>query len=314
MIVAPIFAERDETYPLRWGTKSRKWWWPMNNFSMMSVSLGTDGEARLLGPSSLYAFRIPSPLTPAASPADKAFVQHLYWGPIDASFKQQQQQLPNEDGEDGEVDSLVPLLSKETVAATFDPYIALPSGEHLYESRNTLMLEMAPYGSGDFRSASLELEVQGGGRVTQLEFLSAEVVKGKPASIAAAPADQPAVYVESEAEATSLCVTLVDPLVPGLSVQLWYTVMAEYDVVVRRMVVVNKGAAPVVIKRINAATVDFPVAQSEKGYGFTSLSGSWARERQVSSSQLGVMGTRSISSRRGASSHQHSPFAVISDG
>jgi len=121
---------------------------------------------------------------------------------------------------------------------------------------------------------------------------------------------QPAYYVETSDEASTLRVDLWDPLT-DMRMELWYTVYHEYDIITRRAVVVNSSPGAVTLRSIMSATVDLPTAKHH--YTMSHLSGSWARERLLTSDRLHV-GTKSIHSRRGASSHQHNPFFIISDG
>ena len=103
---------------------------------------------------------------------------------------------------------------------------------------------------------------------------------------------------------------VIDPLT-DLRMELWYTVYKEYDVITRRVVVVNSSPGAVQLRSIMSATVDF--ATPKLRYTMSHLAGAWARERLLVTDRLRV-GTKSVQSRRGASSHQHNPFVIISDG
>ena len=103
---------------------------------------------------------------------------------------------------------------------------------------------------------------------------------------------------------------LIDPLT-DLRMELWYTVYKDFDVITRRAVVINSSPGPVQLRSIMSATVDFGTPKYR--YTMSHLAGAWSRERLLVSDRLRI-GTKSIQSRRGASSHQHNPFVVISDG
>jgi alpha-galactosidase len=163
------------------------------------------------------------------------------------------------------------------------------------------------FGTGDFRFPSFDLRYEtDGSRIAPLEYVGHQLYAGKPVVDAA----QPAYYVEAAEEATSLVVSVADPLT-GLRMDLWYTIFHAYDVLTRRAVVVNSSPGPVQLRSMMAATVDFPTPKYR--YTLSHLAGAWARERLLVSDRLRV-GTKSVQSRRGASSHQHNPFIIVSDG
>lgn len=110
----------------------------------------------------------------------------------------------------------------------------------------------------------------------------------------------------------ALIITLRD-ILKDVYIDLQYSVFCEADSIVRSAKFRNSGSVSVRIDEINSALIDFPVAAHDKPYHLTHLSGSWARERQLVSSEL-RMGLAGIDSRRGASSHQQNPFVVISEG
>eukprot|EP00168_Porphyra_purpurea_P001294 TRINITY_DN1161_c0_g1_i7.p1 TRINITY_DN1161_c0_g1~~TRINITY_DN1161_c0_g1_i7.p1 ORF type:complete len:495 (-),score=166.71 TRINITY_DN1161_c0_g1_i7:642-2126(-) len=170
--------------------------------------------------------------------------------------------------------------------------------------KNTKLLEFADHGTGDYREPSLKVRYKDGSTVSPLEYKSHRIVRGKP------KLDQytPGVYAESPTEATTLIVEMVDP-VTGLVVLVHYTVMHEYDAIIRRNVVVNSSADMVTLLHVASVTLDYDADQ----YYMTQLSGGWARERQVVVRELDD-GLTVVKSSRGASSHQFNPFIVISPG
>ncbi len=92
-----------------------------------------------------------------------------------------------------------------------------------------------------------------------------------------------------------------------------YTLFPDYDILTRSVDFENLGSGPVVLDEVNSVTVDFPPAMHSQPYHLTQLSGSWARERHQVTRLLN-MGVTAIESRRGASSHQHNPFILLSEG
>ena len=162
------------------------------------------------------------------------------------------------------------------------------------------------FGSGDYRIPAINVRYEDGTTVSPFVYRSHEITSGKPSLDDA----QPAFYVESSSEATTLRVELSDPLT-GLLVDLYYTIYEGTDVIIRRSVVRNTTPSVVHLLGLASASIDF--AASSLGYQLHSLSGSWARERHLTSRPLSL-GTTSVESRRGASSHQHNPFVIVSDG
>lgn len=170
--------------------------------------------------------------------------------------------------------------------------------------KNTKLLEFADHGTGDYREPSLKVRYKDGSTVSPLEYKSHRIVRGKPTL----DEFSPGVYVEFPNEATTLIVEMVDPVM-NLVVLVHYTVMHEYDAIIRRNVVVNSSSDLVTLLHVASVTLDYDADQ----YYMTQLSGGWARERQVVVRKLDD-GLTVVKSSRGASSHQFNPFIVISPG
>ena len=174
--------------------------------------------------------------------------------------------------------------------------------------------DIAPFecptnGTGDCRPAALTLKMMGadnafsGTTATEMRYVSHEIVKGKPKLDM-----QPAVYANDD-EAETLIVTCMDPATK-VKTKLYYTVMNDYPVICRRMVIENtsKTSQPLDVIRAYSATLDF--ANIEPQAELLHLWGTWGRERYIERTPL-MHGSMSLSSTRGASSHHHNPFAAI---
>ncbi|GJD11450.1 Alpha-galactosidase 1 [Galdieria sulphuraria] len=122
------------------------------------------------------------------------------------------------------------------------------------------------------------------------------------------PYPLPGLYVNVDSDATTLELTMIDPLTK-VAVILYYTVFHEYDAIVRRTVFRNHLDESLIIRRCFSCTQDFDTDD----FYLTQLSGSWARERQLVTKKL-YQGMSLVESTRGASSHQHNPFGVITLG
>eukprot|EP00871_Galdieria_phlegrea_P003330 jgi/Galph1/3999/GphlegSOOS_G2659.1 len=170
--------------------------------------------------------------------------------------------------------------------------------------KNTQLLEFADQGTGDYRSPSFQVKYEDGSTLSPVYYFRHAIIKGKSEM----PNYFPNVYLNDSKEATTLVVELHD-FVTGLIVEIHYTVMHKYSAVCRHVVIKNNGDFSVSIQRVMSCTVDFDTDD----YYLTHLSGSWARERQVIQSHL-QDGIALFHSGRGASSHQHNPFAIISRG
>ncbi len=165
--------------------------------------------------------------------------------------------------------------------------------------------ECPVWGTGDYRPSALKLRYEGGvtpgSSATALRYVSHEIVKGKPVIDR-----QPAVYA-GEDEADTLIVTGEDPST-GVTVRLYYTAMRALPAVIRRTAVENPSSHPLTVERIYSASLDF-TGLSEPSE-LLHLWGTWGRERHAERTPL-CRGTVSVSSRRGASSHHHNPFAAL---
>ncbi|MGU9099131.1 alpha-galactosidase [Clostridium perfringens] len=160
--------------------------------------------------------------------------------------------------------------------------------------------ECPTFGATDLRSPSLEFQYEDGTSATDLRYKSHRIYEGKQRL-----SSLPAVYVESEEEATSLEITLVDSL-KNLEVVLTYNVFEDFDAITRSLKIVNNSDEKINIERVLSANVDFTTDE----FDFIQLSGSWGRERHILRNPL-RSGSQAIESRRGASSHAQNPFMAL---
>ena len=92
----------------------------------------------------------------------------------------------------------------------------------------------------------------------------------------------------------------------GLEVYLDYAIYDDCPAVTRSARLVNGGDAPLTVTRALSLCLDLPDAD----WDLITLSGSWARERSVCRRPL-VQGFQGVSTQRGASSLQVSPFMAL---
>ncbi len=201
---------------------------------------------------------------------------------------------------DGEQELLMPYLGRPLDDPTACLYLCLPRGGASFDSpRQTLPYACPTDGRGDYRPALVCALDGQGQRCTELFYTGYRVEKGKPVL-----SGLPAAYVEDPSEADTLYITLRDPLT-GLEAELCYTLFADRPILTESIRYKNTGAEPLTLQNAGSACVTLPGR-----YDFIHLHGAWAKERsieRVSPARL----TREISSCRGASGHEHNPFAVL---
>ncbi|MCJ1979938.1 alpha-galactosidase [Lactococcus carnosus] len=167
-------------------------------------------------------------------------------------------------------------------------------------SLDVIPQEMPSHGHGDFRNPAVQIKQVNGSSITDFVYDSYEIIAGKPAL-----KGLPATYVESDSEAETLVITLVDHLL-DLTLKLSYTIFADRQVIVRNSFLENKGQESVIIEKIASASLDLVSQDLE----LISLAGRHNKEREIER-QTVQRGTRIIDSKRGSSSHQANPFIAL---
>lgn len=166
-------------------------------------------------------------------------------------------------------------------------------------SLDTRLLEYPSYGTGDYRDYCLHAAYGDGSQVTDLRFVSYEIKEGKYVL-----EGLPAMY-QGEEKAETLEITLEDKY-KNLQVVLYYGVFENLDVITRACKIVNKGEDKVRLLRAYSMALDF----DHKDLDFLHFYGRHAMERKMERSPL-QHGFQGVESRRGYSSHQQNPFAVL---
>lgn len=170
-------------------------------------------------------------------------------------------------------------------------------------SPELLPQEYPAWGTGDFRPGAYKVLDRNGDCVSEARYVGHEIVAGKPAL-----AGLPACYAEDGDRVETLILHLRDELL-GLDVDLFYSVLEDYDVIARHTEFRYDGADALYLE--NALSVSFDRAE---GFGeMIQLSGAAIREKQVVRRPIGC-GITAVESTRGVSSHQQTPFCVLSEG
>ncbi|MDR4945376.1 alpha-galactosidase [Neobacillus cucumis] len=167
-------------------------------------------------------------------------------------------------------------------------------------SLDTLPQEFPAFGNGDFRTPAYRLQSPDGSTFTHFVYDSFEIMKGKPLI-----KGLPMTYVENTLEADTLVITMVDSML-GVGMNLYYTIYRDFDIITRSVSIENLGSGDVRIQQCMSMSVDF----HDSNWDWLHLQGTWARERHIERKPL-IHGVQTISSSRGASSHQHNPFLAL---
>lgn len=162
-----------------------------------------------------------------------------------------------------------------------------------------LKQEYPTHGSGDMRYPAFELERMDGSRVVDFKYKAHYIIPGKRKLDGL-----PAVYTESENEATTLELILEDEMIQA-QIVLSYTVFEGAPVIARNACFYCFGETILLLNAMSGC-LDLP----DKDYELVQLNGAWGRERHVSVRQLGY-GIQNIYSLRGCSSHQFNPFIAL---
>ena len=141
-----------------------------------------------------------------------------------------------------------------------------------------------------------------GSDIADLRYVSYRITDGKPM-----PDGLPAMYSEPDDGVQTLEIILRDP-VSGLSVSLFYSVFPDTDIITRRAVITNGSKDSLKLETALSAAIDFDRCD----FDVISNHGTHCRERHVERSPL-ARGKFELYSRRGASSHVHNPFLILTN-
>ncbi len=167
-------------------------------------------------------------------------------------------------------------------------------------STDVLPMEYSFFGSTDLRKPAFHAQYENGSRITKMKYLSHTITASKPKL-----KGLPATYTENDKEADTLEIKMHDELT-GLTLIYRYTAFNEYDAITRSVTAVNEGTQKINIKSIMSLSMDF----YDNEFEFIHLWGGWGRERYLERTPL-IRGNMNIESRRGSSSHHHSPFFAL---
>ncbi|MCC5895632.1 MAG: alpha-galactosidase [Alkalibacterium sp.] len=211
---------------------------------------------------------------------DDKYVSHVYWGKAIG-------------GNNAHID--FPLYDRA--------FSASPHGAKLQNfSMNTLLQEYPGHNNGDYRESALEVTYPDKTFSTQLEYQSHSIINGKPEL-----EGLPHTYINEKSEAKTLKLVLKDTL-DYCTIDLYYTIYADYPVVTRSVRVTNNGELPIELNKLLSMSVDF----DHSSFDCVQLPGAWGRERDLVRHPI-HRGVHKIDSKRGTTSHTYQPFLGLVD-
>ena len=173
------------------------------------------------------------------------------------------------------------------------------AGNRRTYSLNTLPLEYAAGGAGDYRVPAVSVTHADGSSALDLRFREYQIRKGKYGI-----PGLPAVYADED-EAETLEIILQDAL-SAVEISLLYGVFPRADVITRAVIVRNNGASGITINRAHSLCMDIPYGEWE----WVHFHGRHVMERQMERASL-IHGIQESSSTRGTSSHQQNPAVLL---
>lgn len=188
------------------------------------------------------------------------------------------------------------LLDYQDRGFSGNPYEAGNERDYSLDSRPQ---EYSTNGVGDYRINSVSVINADGSDAADWRYAGYTIEKGKYAI-----PGMPALYGE-EKDADTLIVELADK-VTGLHAFLYYSVWEERDIITRCVKFVNQGTDAIVLTKVASMNLDLMSGDWELMH----FHGRHNLERQMERVPL-MRGKMTVESVRGASSHQHNPFAIL---
>ncbi len=152
----------------------------------------------------------------------------------------------------------------------------------------------------DYRSPAFEANTVTGVNSFRFKYKAHKIIDGKPPL-----KGMPAVYAESADEAQTLVLTVADEYA-GIEIDLFYTVFDSFSAICRHSEIRNVSNAAIEITNAQSMSLDFPLGD----YEYIHLSGTWAKEKQLSRSDV-THGSHGFEIRHGASSAVENPFMLF---
>lgn len=197
-------------------------------------------------------------------------------------------------------DARIPGWGKRRVSASFSPYDPADGINGI--SPDTAPMEYGCNGAGDFRISALSVRNHQGDSTTDIRYVSHSIYSGKKKI-----PGLPSTYVQTDSQADTLQIEAADP-VTGILVTLFYTVFPEMDVLTRHVRISNPSRHTCRLERALSLCQELP----SMDWDLITLHGRHNAERTYCRRAL-ERGIQGIESKRGASSHNHNPFAAFAE-
>ena len=181
------------------------------------------------------------------------------------------------------------------------PFVPSKNNRERVSFLDSFPMEYPGNGLGDYRESAVSIRTVGGHVGVQLNYVSHEIVKEKPA-LPGLPSTFP-----GEEDCDTLILHLEDQTT-GLTAELIYTTFEKVDVITRSVILKNTAEQPIYLTKVMSACLDLDC--TDEKYDILTLHGSWGRERQMERRSL-MHGKQSVGSVRGESSHQEHPFIAL---
>lgn len=173
------------------------------------------------------------------------------------------------------------------------------AGDDRTYSLDTLPLEYACEGVGDYRIRGISAVHQDGSCALDLRYKGYRISKGKYGI-----KGLPAVYAD-ENEAETLEIILKDKY-SDIEVTLRYGILPKLDIITRCVSVANNGTQSVILTKAASLCLDIPHGKWE----WVHFHGRHTMERVAERSEL-IHGIQESSSKRGTSSHHQNPSVLL---
>ncbi len=170
---------------------------------------------------------------------------------------------------------------------------------NLHFSLETIKQEYPAYGTGDFRDPAYKITQENGSSITNFEYVSHNIYKGKKKL-----ENLPATYA-NEDDVMTLDITLSDKLI-NAEIVLSYSIFKNIPIITRNVKFINNGNDTLKLDRAMSLSLDLP----DYDFEMIQLNGAWSRERHIHKRKL-EKGIQSIGSLRGASSASSNPFIAL---
>ncbi|GAB6106430.1 alpha-galactosidase [Fusibacter bizertensis] len=190
------------------------------------------------------------------------------------------------------------------LANLFQNYDMQAGSSTLYEkgsnlTLDTLLLESADFGKGDYRQPSIYLSWKDGSRISDFVYDSFILHEGK-----VSPEGLPSVR-DADLQCDTIEIILREK-VRALTLHLFYTPIEDAGTICRFSRIMNHSESTIEIHNIQSLNVDFSHCDFEQ----ISLDGMWIRERQAHRQAI-RQGIFTIDSKKGVSGANHNPMIAL---